>query len=292
MVAAAALSGALAISQNQEQSAAVQPVVTASASTGLPERFTATDGVPYRLLGQTTLKVPLHKKGTLTVPSTGKPFDLAATCTGGRHAITPQIRVGGRPLGAGGLGPCVKGVQLLALPVPKGAKEVTATFDATTARSGCVRSKPSGSCTPVAEEEGAWTFGIYEWIPPGTAVEPGPVKAFPHVKGYRALRTTTGLWPRDPSTTLHVRGGQTVGADQLCSGALAARLSYTLLLNGKPTGVGGQCGVWEKGSYPMAMSLTEIPPGKDAELTIRWSMRGPDGNRPVRWSAGFWEQIK
>ncbi|MEU6998781.1 hypothetical protein [Nonomuraea sp. NPDC046570] len=265
---------------------------TASPATGLPERFTAEDGVLYRRLAKTTLDTARRKKVTLTVAINDKPLDIAVSCRGDRNAPVPQIKVGNRMLPGARIGPCVKNMQLIALPLPKEPGRVTVLFDATTHGTSCVRSRKDGPCEPTVPKNGVWTLGVYEWTPPDSPIEPPAVKAFPPVKGYRALEVKTGVWPDDSVATVRVRGGQVIGTDQLCTGSLARRLKVTVLLNGRATGVGGDCGVWEKGSYPMAMAGTKIPPGKDAELTIRFSMAGPVGNRPVRWSAGFWEETK
>ncbi|GII92186.1 hypothetical protein [Sinosporangium siamense] len=118
--------------------------------------------------------------------------------------------------------------------------------------------------------------------PPDSAIDPPAVKAFPSIAGYRPLSAKTGAWPQDSEVTVRVPADRTIGTDALCAGALASRLSYTVLIHGRDAGIRSSCAVWNKGSFPMAIRLHKIPAGKNARITIRWSISGPTGNRPVR----------
>lgn len=287
----ALVTGAMLIASNTP---AEQTVTAAPAVTGLPPEFTAADGVAYHRVGTATLDTTGKRKVTITVPNTGKPLDLVATCAGDRRSAAPHVRVDGVPARGGFLGACVATRQTIGLPVRGQAEEVTVTLELPELQgTACVRERKDDPCKPVTprQRRAVWSLGVYEWTPPDEPVLPGPVRKFPAMKGYKPVAMRSGLYPEKGSVTIPVPAGRTVGVDQICTGALAKRLNFTLALNGRDTGVGGQCGVWEKGPYPMAMALVKTPKGADARLTITWSMAGPAETRPVRWLVGVWERI-
>ncbi|MBN6058562.1 hypothetical protein JYK22_41975, partial [Nonomuraea sp. RK-328] len=271
---------------------------TSPASEGLtpklPETFTSPDGTVYRRLALTSIGATGSRKATVTVPVTGKPLDVAGVCTKRADAHPGlQVLVDGRPT-RGGL-TCMDGRQLRLEPmtVPAGSDRVTITFDTTAHGSGCIRPPdPKIRCRPVKEVRVPWNLAVYEWTAPDRPADPAEPKAFPRsASGWKLADTRTGTWPGDTSLTFRVRGdGRHVGVDQICTGDLAGRLWFSVAVDGKDSGGASACGVWEKGSYPMALSLFKPPKGKMVTITVKLSMHSPAEGRPVRWSVGLFRR--
>ncbi|MEV0143435.1 MULTISPECIES: hypothetical protein [unclassified Nonomuraea] len=273
-------------------SATAGPLAGSPVPDELPETFTAPDGTVYRRLATASIGTTGSRKATVTVPVTGKPLDLAGLCTPkGRRLSGIQIGVNGRPVPSGLL--CKGSRQLAGLTVPRGTgKRATITFDTTTHGSGCVRADSKSPCRPLKEERSPWSLAVYEWTPPKTPVEPGAPRAFPpHQSGWKLADTRTGTWPAQRSVTFRVRGdGRQLGVDQICTGDLATRLWFRYEIDGKDTGAASACGVWEKGPFPMGMSLFKTTKGKPVTVTLKLFMESPTGGRPVRWSVGLFRQ--
>ncbi|MFC4592232.1 hypothetical protein [Sphaerisporangium corydalis] len=273
--------------------AAVRP------SPDLPGRFTADDGAEYTRLAVTRLEPPGRPKAIVTVPVSGRPLDIAATCDGGEKAQVPPITsIDGKvSIESSFIGPCTKKMTLKPLSVPKGASEVTIKFTISRGEpSACVQGSGKKTCEPVTgpQDQAVWHFAIYEWLPAETPSRPRAPKAFPErVEGEKLLEVRNGTWPQNSEATFKVMGrGRKLGLDQLCTGTLADRMRYTYQVNGRDLGVAGDCAVWTTGSYPMAISEFDAPAGKWITVRLRWEMPGAPTGRPVRWSVGLFEQVK
>ncbi|NUW39047.1 hypothetical protein [Nonomuraea rhodomycinica] len=287
--------------QRGDTTVAVAPAATSAAPEGtptpkLPETFTAPDGTVYRRLALTSIGMTGSRKATVTVPVTGKPLDVAGVCTPqGEANPGVQIRVDGRPTGRSGLS-CRRGfphqLQLQAMVLPAGADRVTITFDTTTHGWGCTRPDPKGACRQVKEFRVPWSLAVYEWTPPDPPAEPAALRPLPRKSaGWKLADTRSGTWPAEKSLTFRVRGdGRPVGLDPVCTGDLAGRLWFSYAIDGKSTGSSSACGVWEKGPFPMALSLFEVPKGKTVTITVTLSMQSPAEGRPVRWSVGLFRR--
>ncbi|GGO64189.1 hypothetical protein [Nonomuraea cavernae] len=265
----------------------------ASGAAELPERFTSPDGTEYRRLALTAIKRTGSETAKVTIPVTGRPLDVAGICTsGGTTGGSPRVRIDGINMG-GYFGPCDKEMRLLPLTLPPGARDrITLTFDAKRSGTACVRADGKGPCEPVKPERAAWTLGVYEWTPPERPVEPKAPRALPRrIDGYSLADSSTGTWPREKSATFRVLGdGRPLGVDQICTGDLADRLWFAYRVNGKDSSSSGSCGVWKKGSFPMAMTTFTVPKGKQVTITVTLRMRGEATNRPVRWSVGLFRR--
>ncbi|NUW34241.1 hypothetical protein HTZ77_22790 [Nonomuraea sp. SMC257] len=264
------------------------PPVKDADPAAMPETFTAPDGTVYRRLALTSIKATGSRKATVTVPVTGKPLDVAAFCSQrARNHVSPRVSVDGRP-SPDGFG-CLGTRQLTPLTVPKRAgKRITVTFDTTTAGLGCSRADPKSPCKPIKEQRVPWSLAVYEWTPPTPPVVPAAPRAFPReAGGWKLAETRTGTWPGETSVTFRVRGdGRPIGLDQICTGDLARRLWFT----DADTGGGSTCGVWDKGPYPMAMSVFKTTKGRTTTITLKLSMQSPAEGRPVRWSVGLFRR--
>src|SRR5688572_4176792 len=86
--------------------------------------------------------------------------------------------------------------------------------------------------------------------------------------------------------------GRKMGLDRLCTGVLAARLRFTIQVNGRDLGSRGNCGVWESGPFPMTITQFAAPAGRRLTVTLRWEVSGASTNRPIRWSVGLFEMVK
>ncbi|MEU0571333.1 hypothetical protein ABZ297_38880, partial [Nonomuraea sp. NPDC005983] len=304
--AATALLGVLAVGAPMLQTAAqplqqattaARPAATQPATMGsapakptpkLPERFTAPDGTEYRLVADSRIMLAGGTKATVTVPVTGKPLAMGAVCTGSDDS-GPRVSTGERMFPPAAFTVCSRHLALQPLVVPKGAKQVTVTVDDTTRGRGCVWDKARNTCEPQQPKRGTWFLAAYEWMPPAKPVDPGEPKPFPaKVSGWKLAETKTGTFPQDATATFHLEGGHSYGLDQLCTGDLASSLRFSYL--GAITGVVGSCGVWESGPWPYAMNEVRVPKGQRLRVSIRLSMPGEVGNRPVRWSVGLFRK--
>ncbi|MFI6791717.1 hypothetical protein ACIBG4_30755 [Nonomuraea sp. NPDC050383] len=270
------------------------PLVAPAAPAGLPESFTAPDGTVYRRLAATSIGRTGSRKTTITVPVTGRPLDVAGLCAG-RTGISagPRITVDGRPSGGGGGLFCTGQRNLVPLTVPAGAgSRITVTFDTTTHGSGCVRAGAKDPCVPVKEERVSWSLAVYEWTPPQTPAEPRPPRAFPReMQGWTLMDTRSGRWPGAGTATFRIRGdGHTYGIDQACTGDLAPRLWFGHAVDGRDSGSSSPCPLWEKGPFPMAMKMLNVPKGRTVTVTVKLTMRSPAAGRPVRWSVGLFRR--
>ncbi|WP_344580347.1 hypothetical protein [Nonomuraea roseoviolacea] len=262
----------------------------------LPETFTAPDGTVYRRLAMTSIGATGSRKATVTIPVTGKPLDVAGVCTPRGEAPSGiQIRIDGRPTTNGGL-ICARGRQpqrrLEPLTVPAGPDRATITFDTTTHGSTCGRPDPKNPCRPVTPERVPWDLAVYEWTPPQQPVQPAAPKAFPRTSaGWKLADTGTGTWPGKTSLTFRVRGdGGQIGLDAVCTGDLGARLWFRYEIDGKDTGAASGCAVWEKGPYPMAMTLFKSRKGKPMTITVKPFVESSVEGRPIRWSVGLFRR--
>ncbi|MEQ4721599.1 hypothetical protein [Nonomuraea sp. B19D2] len=293
VTAGAAVVAAVAVGVYLVPAAPRERETTAAAQTGstakpgrLPESFTSGDGTEYRRLAATALKAKGETKTSVKVTVSGKPLEVAGRCDGDPRSDTPAVLVNGQVTAGPGSLPCSKEMSMFPLTVPRGVTEVTVTFDTIRVGGGCARRKKDGPCVPIEPRPANWSLAVYEWTPPAEPVEPGPVGAFPaRAGGMKLADSTTGVWPRDSSFTLAVRSGSgKLGVDQLCTGDLASRLWFRIQVEGQESS--GNCGVWKKGSYPMAMSEFAVPKGKRVTITGKISIWGGHTNRPVRWSVG------
>ncbi|MEV0237622.1 hypothetical protein [Nonomuraea sp. NPDC050786] len=256
---------------------------------GLPERFTSADGTEYRRLAITTLEVKGKKKTSINVPVSGKPLEVSGRCDGGPRSDSPAVLVNGRPIGGADSLRCSKEMPLVPLIVPRGATEVTVTFDTTRLRPGCVRRTKDSPCLPVEARPANWSLAVYEWTPPARPVEPPQIKPFPdRAAGMKRAYTVRGMWPQDPSFTLTATSESgKIGIDQLCAGDLASRMWFQFRIDGKLSPSSSNCGVWREGrSYPMAVAEITVPKGKRVTISGKMSFLGEYTNRPVRWSVG------
>ncbi|WP_371783227.1 hypothetical protein [Streptosporangium subroseum] len=278
--------------QTRDTTVAVQP------SSELPERFTADDGAQYTRVATTRVAPPGEEKVTVTVPISGRPLDVAAICEGGRTPNIPlSIWIKGSRMVAEHFYECTGRMELKPLPVPEGATEVTITFDVSQGGDlACTGTRAKHTCEPAVEkpDHRVWNLAIYEWTPPETPARPKAPKAFPkQVEGNRLVEVKTGVWPQDSKVTFEVTGrGRKMGLDQICAGALAARLRFIIQVNGRNLGSRGNCGVWESGPYPMAITQFDAPAGRRITVTLIWGMTSASTNRPVRWSVGLFERAK
>lgn len=292
--AAAVVVGALALPPPREST----EVVAAPPPSTLPERFTASDGATYTRVGTARVSQAGKKQATMTIPVTGKALDVAATCTGGKESrVSPITSVNGRSLMESSFGQCTEEMDLRPLPVPAGASEVTVRFDTTTVttRSCFTDEQKKMICEPPERkpDRSVWDLAVYEWTPPATAVVPPEPRAFPsRAEGNRLIDSKSGVWPQDTEVTFQVEGrGRKLGIDQICTGALAARLRFTFVVNGRSTGSSGTCGTWKDGPYPMAISQFEAPKGRAITVKLTWELPGSGEGRPVRWSVGLFERM-
>lgn len=278
----------------QETKVALQPAAD------LPEHFTAQDGTEYTRLAKATISHEgKNKKVTLTVPVSGKSIDVAASCDQGKSAgLSPITYVDGKASMEAMFGVCEPEMKLRPVPIPAGVSEVAITFDLTQRSSGkaCVTKNGTMVCEAVKNtpDRSVWNLAVYEWADPATTTLSDAPKPFPaKVEQQRLLQTKSGTWPQDTEVTFKVTGhGRKMGLDQICTGALAARLHFTLLVNGKKTGQTGTCGLWATGPYPMAISQFPAPDGKPVTVTLKWDMPGAPSGRAVRWSVGLFERMK
>ncbi|MEV0596083.1 hypothetical protein [Nonomuraea cavernae] len=266
----------------------------APGTTELPEKFTSPDGTEYRRLALTHIEKSGSHTAKVTIPVTGKPLDVAGICTSGsRMGGSPHVKIDGGIAVGGGFGPCGKEMSLLPLTLPPGAHDrITITFDTKTSGTACVRADGKGPCEPVKPERAAWTLAVYEWTPPERPVEPEAPRDLPRrLDGYTLADSATGTWPRDRSATFRVLGdGHPLGIDHICTGDLADRLWIGYRVGGKDSPSSGACGVWKKGSFPMAMTKFTVPKGKRVTITVTLRMSGEATNRPVRWSVGLFRR--
>ncbi|MFI6290537.1 hypothetical protein ACIBEJ_03090 [Nonomuraea sp. NPDC050790] len=254
----------------------------------LPETFTSPDGTQYRRLAATTVVTPGRTNITLTLPLTGNPVDLAATCEGPtRNIVTPTVAVGGL-MRQGDLGGCTKETQLLGLEVPKGAGKAEVVIDIVRPGSACWQDKPGGRCVERKPERAVWSLAFYEWIPPAQPVSPAAPRPLPKALGTMKLsRTESGTWPEQDTVTFRTNGGK-IGIEKICTGDLAGRLTFTVAVNGEDTGTGGTCAVWKRDPFPWGMALHTLPKGRTSTVTLKLRMKGAHHDRPVRWSAGLY----
>ncbi|WP_219463232.1 hypothetical protein [Nonomuraea rhizosphaerae] len=261
----------------------------------LPPHFTAKDGTPYRRLTTTTLTARStgQKKTSVTIPVSGKPLDVAGLCDGAPGKTeAPQIIVNGA-LTSAQLG-CTRGKDVVLAPLflPKGATQVTVTFDSTPWECGRSKSRPCSGVKFLRPAD--WTLAVYEWTPPARPVEPEPIKALPRVRGgMRLIGEASGVWPKDSSFTMTITSpGGSIGFDYLCTGDLAARLHISYRTGKGDLFGGGTCRSRPEGLDPdMSPSeLTEIrvPKGQKVTISGKASMRGEGRNRQVRYLIGVY----
>ncbi|MEV3987079.1 hypothetical protein [Nonomuraea sp. NPDC049758] len=259
----------------------------------LPERFTAHDGTGYRRLATATVRTDGARKTSVTIPVTGRPLDVAALCDGSFGATAPRISVAGRAAGASPpISPCLKGMELVPLPVPAGAGQVTVTFDTTTRGGGCTRQGKGAPCVTPEPVKAVWNLAVYEWTPPARPVDPEPLRAFPkRLPSWElAGATQDRIWPQDGTATVTVRGdGGRMGIEALCAGDLARRMWFTYRIEGGDEGV-VTCSQWTGGPYPMAMTELAVPEGRRVTVTVRAGIWGEGTNRPVRWAMAVYRK--
>ncbi|GGK64356.1 hypothetical protein Sme01_25710 [Sphaerisporangium melleum] len=254
----------------------------------LPRAFTAADSAEYRRLAVAAVAAAGSTKATVTVPVSGRPLDVAAVCSGGvRSSMGVRIRIGSAP--TGNLLPCEKGRRLAPLVVPAGAGDrIKVSFELVNRLSGCIMAK--GSCVPPDNRKVAFSLAVYEWAPPERPIEPPAPRALPEIRGYRLADTRTGTWPRDRSLAFDVLGdGRPLAIDQICTGDVASRLSFTVKVNGRLASR-ATCGVWTSGPFPGALPELKVPKGRKAVITVKLGMSPEAPNRPVRWSVGLWRR--
>ncbi|MEU8326435.1 hypothetical protein AB0C33_49415 [Nonomuraea sp. NPDC048881] len=259
----------------------------------LPERFTAHDGTGYRRLATATVRTDGARRTSVTIPVTGRPLDVAALCDGSFGATAPRISVAGRAAGASPpFSPCLKGMELVPLPVPAGAGQVTVTFDTTTRGGGCTRQETGAPCVTPEPVKAVWSLAVYEWTPPARPVDPEPLRAFPkRLPSWElAGATQDRIWPQDGTATVTVRGdGGRMGIEALCAGDLARRMWFTYRIGGGDEEV-VTCSQWTGGPYPMAMTELSVPEGRRVTVTVRAGIWGEDANRPVRWALAVYRK--
>ncbi|MEV0630160.1 hypothetical protein [Nonomuraea wenchangensis] len=207
------------------ETAAVQPAAE------LPPRFTSGDGSAYRRLASATLKAESkgEKKTSVTVPVSGKPLEVAALCPEGNPftMARPRIIVNGET-SRSWFTQCMAregmGMVLDPVSVPKGAEQVTITFDITDR--GCARKKGEPCPTRATWQPADWPLAVYEYTPPARPVEPESVEAFPSKLGTLKLAgQASGVWPRKSSFALTVTSpGGYFRIEHRCTGVLADRL--------------------------------------------------------------------
>ncbi|MFI9556413.1 hypothetical protein [Nonomuraea endophytica] len=290
-VAGGAIAAAVALAATLLPGTAQPPDQTATTKPALPDTFVAADGTEYRKVAATTVVTPGKKKVTVTVPLTGNPIDLAASCTGSvRGSMTPSVATAGRPA-QHALRDCSKEMQLLGLQIPKGTGKTEVVIDPVVRGTGCLRTKESGPCNQPKIERSVWSLAFYEWIPPARPVVPEEPRALPERLGALKLsRTESGTWPEQDTVTFRT-SGRRVGIERICTGDLAQRLSFKVAVNGKDTGVNGSCAVWKQADFPWAMGLHTLPKGKTSTVTLKLRMDGgTHPNRPVRWSVGLYRE--
>ncbi|MEV0347680.1 hypothetical protein AB0H88_18090 [Nonomuraea sp. NPDC050680] len=281
------LPGLLPGSAETRRAPAAESTATPTGLTGLlPEQFTASDGTKYRRIAITSIKRTGPTKVSVTIPVSGKPLDVGAVCAG-PDSSPPRISAGNRPMMAHFTG-CSTRMRLQPLQVPAATGgKLTLTFDTTTNANVCL--VRNGKCVPQKFTRGAWSLAVYEWTPPARPAEPTTLAALPdHAGKARLAETKTGVWPRDGSATFKARGK--VGFDTSCTGDLADRLWFSFVVNGRPQGGSGACGVWEGGAFPSAVSEFSFPTSKTTTVKVTWKLLGSDTNRPVRWSVGLYQK--
>ncbi|MBB5078684.1 hypothetical protein [Nonomuraea endophytica] len=287
-VAGGAIAAAVALAATLLPGTAQPPDQTAATKPALPDTFVAADGTEYRKVAATTVVTPGKKKVIVTVPLTGNPIDLAASCTGAvRGSITPSVAAAGLPP-QHGLVACSKEMQVLGLQVPKGAGKAEVVIDPMVAGTGCIQTKKNGPCDQPKIERSVWSLAFYEWIPPARPVIPEEPRALPGRMGEMKLRKSeSGTWPEQDTVTFRTTGA--IGLEKICTGDLASRLRFSVSVNGTDTGVNGSCAVWKRGDFPWAMGMHALPEGKTSTVTLKLRMDGGSHpNRPVRWSVGVY----
>ncbi|MEU8149870.1 hypothetical protein [Nonomuraea sp. NPDC048901] len=252
----------------------------------LPEQFIASDGTKYRRIAITSIKRTGPTKVSVTIPVSGKPLDVGAVCAG-PDSSAPRISAGNRSMTAHFSG-CSRRMRLQPLQVPAATRgKLTITFDTTTSGKVCLIR--NGKCVPREFTRGAWSLAVYEWTPPARPAEPTTLAAMPdHAGKARLAETKAGVWPQEGSATFKVRGK--VGFDTSCTGDLADRLWFSFVVNGRPQGGSGACGVWEGGAFPSAVSEFSFPTNKTTTVKVTWKLLGSDTNRPVRWAVGLYQK--
>ena len=281
----------------------------------LPARFTASDGATYRRVGIASMAAPAQNSVTIKVDVGSDRVDVMATCEGGGGLDTvadvlvdhawgdvlfgcskrPTLR--GLVVQPGPSGPPVppalRGVRPMpkALPVRPGWHEITFTSS--------LAHKPGAWAT--------WLFGVYEWKPPAKLGPPPPAPRLPEsytgYTGYNAasghgtallrrIAVHGGRWPVDRTATFTVPfHGRDLHINAVCSGAIADRLSVTMLHHSPAL----TCASWSPGDELPDTPVLDGAPGKPITLTFR--IRVPDGydraayaKRAASWTIGIYEE--
>ncbi len=280
----------------------------------LPARFTASDGATYRRVGIASMAAPAQNSVTIKVDVGSDRVDVMATCEGGGgldtvadvlvdHAFGNVFGCSKRPTLSGLLAepmpsgppvpPTLKGVRPTpkALPVRPGKRTVEITFT-----SMALPHKHGARAT--------WLFGVYEWKPPATLGPAPPAPRLPEsYTGYnttsghghallRRIAVHSGRWPADRTATFTVPfHGRDLHINAVCSGAIADRLSVTMLHHSPAL----TCASWSPGDEMPDTPVLNGVPGKPITLTFR--IRVPAGydraayaKRAASWTIGIYEE--
>ncbi|MEV5895902.1 hypothetical protein [Nonomuraea fuscirosea] len=273
----------------RETTSAVQPAAK------LPPRFTSGDGSAYRRLASATLKAKSkgEKKVSLTVPVSGKPLEVAAQCPEGDPAVLarPRVIVNGET-SSNWFQQCLtrqgRGMALSSVSAPKGAEQVTITFDITDW--GCASKKDEPCPTRTFWQPTDWPLAVYEYTPQTRPVEPDPIEAFPAELGTLKLAgQASGVWPRKSSFTLTVTSpGGYFGIDRLCTGDLADRLFLSYQIGDEAPEGNFACGHRPLNETNALLWSEKIPKGTKITISGEMTMRGGHPNRLTRWSVGVY----
>ena len=256
-----------------------------------PASFTASDGASYRRVAITSLAEPTQKSATIKLAVGSDPVDVMAACD---PATVGLVYVTVNGAGAGGLA-CPAASQLIGLSVRSG-RQADITFTAEP-----IRGRPSVGAN------GTWRFAVYEWKPPAVA---RPAPRVPHLPvSYTGYNTTTGRgktllhmtatrsgdWPGDRTATFTVvPRDRNFDISVVCSGAIAGRLQWTMVIDGHP-GAPQSCTPWTPGEQPPGNGGLTGRAGVPLTVTFRIVAPSPYtaaayAQRSASWTIGIYEE--